>query len=88
MLNTHEARLTIQDRSLRLINQTVNDLANVADLLNNEVTELMILQQIECTLVAVENDYHRIFRGMNSIIERHLSPDILIRTRASEETGE
>ena len=70
MLNTHEARLTIQDRSLRLINQTVNDLANVADLLNNEVTELMILQQIECTLVAVENDYHRIFRGMNSIIER------------------
>ena len=67
VLNTHEARLTIQDRSLRLINQTVKDLANVADLLNNEVTELMILQQIECTLFAVENDYHRIFRGMNSM---------------------
>ena len=76
VLNTHEARLTIQDRSLKLINQTVSDLANVADLLNNEISELMILQQIDSTLSSVESDYHRIFRGMNSIIERRLSPDI------------
>ena len=76
VLNDFEARLTVQENSLKLINATVSTLTNVTALLASEVSELQMLQLVECTISAIEHEYARIFRGMNAMIQRRLSPDL------------
>jgi hypothetical protein len=77
ILQEHETRLSVNTRSIALINSTVLRMGKkVAELCNNLGTDELILQ-LGFTLDSVFEDSSRILRGMNASADNRLSPDFV-----------
>jgi hypothetical protein len=77
ILQEHETRLSVNTRSIELINSTVLRMGKkVAELSNDLSTDKLILQ-LGFTLDLVFKDSSRILRGMNALADNRLSPDFV-----------
>jgi hypothetical protein len=77
ILQEHETRLSVNTRSIELINSTVLRMGKkVAELSNDLGTDELILQ-LGFTLDSVFEDSSRILRGMNALADNGLSPDFV-----------
>jgi hypothetical protein len=77
LLQEHETRLSVNERSIALINSTVLRMGKkVAELSNTLGTDELILQ-LGFTLDTVFEDSTRILRGMNALADNRLSPDFV-----------
>jgi hypothetical protein len=77
LLQEHETRLSVNTRSIALINSTVLRIGQkVAELSNTLGTDELILQ-LGFTLDSVFEDSTRILRGMNALSDNRLSPDFV-----------
>jgi C4-dicarboxylate-specific signal transduction histidine kinase len=77
LLKEHETLLSVNERSIALINSTVLRMGKkVAELSNTLGTDKLILQ-LGFTLDSVFEDSTRILRGMNALADNRLSPDFV-----------
>jgi hypothetical protein len=75
ILQEHETRLSVNERSIALINSTVLRMGKkVAELSDSLGTDELILQ-LRFTLDSVFEDSTRILRGLNTLADHRLSPD-------------
>jgi hypothetical protein len=84
ILKEHETRLTVNKRSIALINSTVLRMAKkVAKLSDSLGTDELILQ-LGFTLDSVFEDLTRILRGLNALADHRLSPDFVKTSKMKE----
>lgn len=81
VLQEHQTRLAIDERSIQVINKTISIMGQA---LNNvrELTETSIIAaQVSHALTLAFGEFTRVIRGLNSLSNRRLSPDLV---RSSE----
>jgi hypothetical protein len=84
ILQEHETRLLVNERSIALINSTVLRMGKkVAKLSDSLGTDEMILQ-LGFTLDSVFEDLTRILRGLNALADHWLSPDFVKTSKMTE----
>jgi hypothetical protein len=84
ILQEHETRLSVNERSIALINSTVLRMGKkVAELSDSLGTDVLILQ-LGFTLDSVFEDSTRILRGLNALADHRLSPDFVKTSKMTE----
>jgi hypothetical protein len=77
ILQEHETRLSVNTRSIGLINSTVLRMGKKVAKLSNDLTVDELIMQLSFTLDSVFEDSSRILRGMNALADGRLSPDFV-----------
>jgi hypothetical protein len=77
VLQEHETRLSVNTRSIGLINSTVLRMGKKVAKLSNDLSVDELIWQLGFTLDSVFEDSTRILRGMNALADGRLSPDFV-----------
>jgi hypothetical protein len=77
ILQEHETRLSVNTRSIELINSTVLRMGKKVAELSNDLSIDELILQLGFTLDSVFEDSSRILRAMNALAANRLSPDFV-----------
>ena len=80
ILQDHEERVSIDEKAITILNDTVNILAKHEDALAHRIYALEKLVSMSLAIDASMDDMHRITRGLNALANRRLSPDLVTET--------
>lgn len=81
VLQEHQSRLGVDERSISILNRTVSALEETTQWLNDKVRLAVMMSQANLALQTIFAETVRIIRGLNSLSNRRLSPDLV---RSSE----
>ena len=79
-LQDHESRLTVNERSLGIMNRTIGELALEITKLENELHATETILRFHAGFEAIEHEVDRIQEGLHALADHRLSPS-LVRTR-------
>jgi hypothetical protein len=77
ILQEHETRLTVNERSIALINSTVIRMGKKVASLSDSLSTDELIMQLSYTLDSVFEDSTRILRGLNALADHRLSPNFV-----------
>ena len=80
ILQDHETRVSVDEKAISILNETVKILATHQDELSNRIYTLEKLIHMSLAVDASMDDMHRITRGLNALADRRLSPDLVSET--------
>jgi hypothetical protein len=83
VLQEHETRLSVNTRSIGLINSTVLRMGKKVAKLSTDLSTDELILQLSFTLDSVFEDSSRILRGMNALADGQLSPDFVKASKMS-----
>jgi hypothetical protein len=83
VLQEHETRLSVNTRSIGLINSTVLQMGKKVAKLSTDLSTDELILQFSFTLDSEFEDSSRILRGMNALADGRLSPDFVKASKMS-----
>jgi hypothetical protein len=83
VLQEHETLLSVNTRSIGLINSTVLQVGKKVAKLSTDLSTDELILQLSFTLDSVFEDSSRILRGMNALADGRLSPDFVRASKMS-----
>jgi hypothetical protein len=84
ILQEHETRLSVNERSIALINSTVLRMGKKVAKLSDSLSTDELILQLGFTLYSVFEDSTRILRGLNALADHRLSPDFVKTSKMTE----
>ena len=77
VMQNHEGRISVDQKAVTILNQTVNLIAAHLDELGLRVQHTEKMLSLSLAMDTAMDQMHRIIRGLNSLADRRLSPDLV-----------
>jgi hypothetical protein len=85
ILQEHKTRLSVNERSIALINSTVLRMGKKVAKLSDSLSTHVLILQLRFTLDSIFQDLTRILRGLNGLADHRLSPDFVKTSKMTED---